>query len=70
MGKDRTILQQKITYYLISKRNNVPFIIYGFSMSTILSFKDVENKNDVYRGIDCMQKFCESLRDHAMKVIN
>ena len=24
----------------------------GFSMSTILSFKSIENKNDVYRGKD------------------
>ena len=25
--------------------------------------------HDVYRGKDCMKKFCESLREHAMKVI-
>ena len=25
---------------------------------------------DVYRGKDCMEKFCEFLRDHAMKIIN
>ena len=41
----------------------------GFSMSTILSIKSIENKHDVYRGKDCMKKFCESLRDHAMKII-
>ena len=33
----------------------------GFSMSTISSFKSVENKHDAYRGEDCMKKFCESL---------
>ena len=27
-------------------------------------------KNDVYGGKDCMRKFCESLREHAMKIIN
>ena len=39
-------------------------------MSKILSFKSIENKHDVYRGKDCMKKFCESLREHAMETIN
>ena len=42
----------------------------GFSMSTISLFKDIEKKHDVYRGKDCMKKFCESLREHAMKIVN
>ena len=42
----------------------------GFSMSTISSFRSIENKHDVYRGKDCMKKFCESLREHPMKIIN
>ena len=46
------------------------YIPSGFSMSIILSFKSTENKHDVYRGKDCQKKFCESSRDHAMKVIN
>ena len=41
-----------------------------FSMSTISSFRSIENKHDVYRGKDCMKKFCEFLRKHAMKIIN
>ena len=41
----------------------------GFSISTILSFKSIENKNDVYRGKYYMKKFCESLREHAIKII-
>ena len=36
-------------------------------MSTISSFKDIENKHDVYSGKDCMKNFCESLREHAIK---
>ena len=36
----------------------------AFPMSTILSFKSVENKHDIYRGKDCMKKFCKSLRKH------
>ena len=39
-------------------------------MSAISSFKNIENKHDVYRGKDCMEKFCKSLTEHAMKIIN
>ena len=39
-------------------------------MSTIWIFDGIENKHDVYRGEDYMKKFCESLREHAMKMIN
>ena len=42
----------------------------GFSMSTISSFRSIENKHDVYGGKDSMKKFCEFLREHAMKIIN
>ena len=46
------------------------YILQVFSMSTISSFRSIGNKYDVYRGKGCMKKFCESLREHAMKVIN
>ena len=39
-------------------------------MSTISSFKNTENKSDVYRDKDCMKKFCEYLREHALELIN
>ena len=42
----------------------------GFSMSTISSFKCIENKHDVYTGIDCMKKFCQTLRENIMKIMN
>ena len=42
----------------------------GFSMSLISSFKNIQNRHDVYRGKDCMKKFCESLRENAIKIIN
>ena len=41
----------------------------SFSMSTIWSFKRIENKYDVYRGKDCTKQFCEFLRKHAMGII-
>ena len=42
----------------------------GFATSTIFSFRSKENKHVVYRGKDCMKKFCEFLREQAMKIIN
>ena len=39
-------------------------------MSTISSFKNVENKHDVYKGKDYMKKLCKSLREHAIKIIS
>ena len=41
----------------------------GFHMPTRPPFKNIEKKNDVYRGKDYMKKFCESLGEHAMKII-
>ena len=35
-------------------------IASGFSMSTISPFKSIQNKDDVFRGKDCIKKFCES----------
>ena len=42
----------------------------GFSMSTISSFRSIENKHDVCIGKDCMKKLCEFLREHALKIIS
>ena len=39
-------------------------------MSTIFSFKSIENKHDLYPGKYCMKRFCESIKEHAMKIIN
>ena len=46
------------------------YIPSGFSMATISSFRSIENYHDINRGKDCMKKFCESLREHAMKIDN
>ena len=46
------------------------YISSGFSKSRISSFRRMENRNDVYRAENCFKKFCESLREHAMKIIN
>ena len=40
------------------------------SFSTISLSRSIENKNNVYRGKDYMEKFYEFLKEHAMKIIN
>ena len=40
------------------------------SMSTKSSYRSIGNKHDVYRIKDCMKRFCESLREHVMNIIN
>ena len=39
-------------------------------MSTIWGFDHIENKHTLYRGKDCMKKFCDSLREHASNIID
>ena len=39
-------------------------------MYKISSFKSIEIKHDIYRSKDCIKKFDESVREHAMKIIN
>ena len=39
-------------------------------MSTVSSFKGMENENDVYTGRDCMKKFCKSWIEQAIKITN
>ena len=39
-------------------------------MSTISLYKSIENRHDVHRGQACIKKFCQFLREHAIKIIN
>ena len=39
-------------------------------MSIIWAFDKTENKHALYRGEDCMKKFCTSVKEHATNVIN
>ena len=59
----------KVILKFIHKKSK-PTYLSGFSMSIISSFRSIENEHDVYRGKDCMKKFCEFLREHAMKITN
>ena len=49
------------------KTKHTPF---GYSLFTNCSFDTTKNKLDCYRENDCMERFCENLRDHAIKIIN
>ena len=42
----------------------------GYSILTSCSFDQTKNKQDHYRGEDCMKKFSKDLRTHATKIIN
>ena len=35
----------------------------------IWAFGHTENKHTLYRGKDCMKRFCESLREHGKNII-
>ena len=45
------------------------YIPCGYSISTILGFDHIENKHGLYRGKDCMKKFCDSLKEHAKNIV-
>ena len=38
-------------------------IPYGYSMSTIWTFDNIENKHTLYHGGNCMKKFCTFLKE-------
>ena len=38
-------------------------------MSKIWAFDNIESKHTLYRGEDCMKKFCESLREDVKNII-
>ena len=63
-------LQLKNNLKTSSRRKVGKLIPCGNSMPMIWTFDSIENKNNVYRGEYCMKKFCESLREHKMKIIN
>ena len=39
-------------------------------MSAIWGFGYIKDKHTLYRGKDCMKKFCESLREQAKSIID
>ena len=41
-----------------------------YSLSTIWKFDHIENKHTLYRGKNCMKKFCTSFRKHAKSIID
>ena len=39
-------------------------------MSAIWTFDKIEKKRTLYRGKDCIKKFCTFLREHAKNIID
>ena len=39
-------------------------------MSPICALDNIRKQHSVYRGEDCVKKFCISLREHAADLIN
>ena len=39
-------------------------------MLTIWTFDNIENEQNLYRGEDCIKKFCSSIRKHATNIID
>ena len=42
----------------------------GYSLNLVSSFDSKENKHNVYRGRDCIKRFCSDLKELATKIIN
>ena len=73
--KDLECLREKIDVCKNHPENSSPTkvggpIPSGFSMSTISSFENIENKHDVHRGKDCVKKFCDLFGEQVMEIIN
>ena len=43
---------------------------FGYALSSISSFDSRENKNNFYRGRDCIKRFCSDLKMLVTKIIN
>ena len=52
---------------MYNRKEHIPS---GFPVSTISSFRSIENRHDVYRRKNCMEKLCEFLGEQAMEIIN
>ena len=39
-------------------------------MPTISKFIKIENRHGVCKGKDCLKKFCESLGEHTINIVN
>ena len=42
----------------------------GYALSLISSFDSKENKQNFYRGKDCIKRFCSDLKELATKIID
>ena len=55
-------------FLLYSKQNKHIPSLYSFFIHC--SSDTTKTKLDCYRGKDCMKRFCKSLKEHVIKIIN
>ena len=67
MGKIAVCKNNSEESYTTKVSQHIPS---SFSMSTISSFEDIENKHDVCRCKYCLKKLCKYLIEHAVEKIN
>ena len=65
----KTLMDSKIILKFITTKVS-KHIPSGFSMSTISSFRRIENNHDVCRSEGRRKTFCGFLKEHAIKIIN
>ena len=42
----------------------------GYALNLVCSFDSKQNKQSLYRGNDCIKKFCSDLKEFETKIIN
>ena len=42
----------------------------GYSLTLVSSFDSKQNKQNFYRGKDCIKRFCSNLKEFGTKIVN
>lgn len=53
-----------------SKAKVIKYLVFGYALFTHCSFDSSRSKNDIYRGADCVKKFCADSKKHKTEVTN
>ena len=61
-------MSKQFSKILYRKKNK--HTLSGYSIFTGCLFDPTKTKLDCYKGEDCMGRYCEDLKEHAIKIIN
>ena len=67
LPKEQSFQNNPEKSYTEKKAKNEPS---GWAMFTNCSFDATKNKYDYYRGIECIEKWCEKFKDRATEIID